>query len=337
MKNWGNRILKIFVLSLFLLLFLSFFNLVFDIEICIATEDKMFHVGGTGAGNYSNIQDAIDAADVNETVIVHECFYSENIFINKSLKLIGMDNPIIDGGSEMYSVFLQCSYSEVSGFTIQNSEIGVYVGGDHDLKFNTIRNNIFRNNTQAIYLQTSSHHNMISDNVFIDNFEAIRFFNSSYNSILNNSLENHVGSAIVLWESSQNNILTGNNINHSQGVHLKRWSNNNTILFNTIFGEGFLLDYSFDNIIQNNTISDCKEGFYLSYSERNNITNNVVNNSEIGIHLFNSDNNIISPNVFLNSAEDVKAESEIPNIETTGMVIILIFMLIAIVLFWRKR
>ena len=43
---------------------------------------KTLYVGGTGAGNYTKIQDAIDNASAGDTIRVFNGVYNENIFIN---------------------------------------------------------------------------------------------------------------------------------------------------------------------------------------------------------------------------------------------------------------
>jgi len=68
---------------------------------------KTLYVGGSGAGNYTRIQDAIDNASDGDTVFVYSRRYIENIVIEKSLSLIGISEefgsgndsgkPVIDG------------------------------------------------------------------------------------------------------------------------------------------------------------------------------------------------------------------------------------------------
>ena len=54
---------------------------------------NILYVGGSGPGNYSKIQDAIDNASDGDTVFVFNDSspYNENIIVNKQISLIGED------------------------------------------------------------------------------------------------------------------------------------------------------------------------------------------------------------------------------------------------------
>ena len=337
MQTWSDMLQKICVLALFFLLFLSILNIFFDGEICRATNGEVFYVGGIRDKNYTWIQDAIDAANDNDIVIVYSGIYSENIFINKSLKLIGENNPVINGQSKMCAVLMECSNTNITGFTIQNSKIGIYVGGSSNLSHNNIMKNIIVNNTDGIYLQDSSNSNNITGNIFENNYEAIRLYNSSSNNIKYNTFNQHIGRAIHLLETSNKNNISRNNINHTMGIALKRWSNNNIISYNNIKKGCIELDYSYGNDINNNYLSNCKEGITLSYSHGNNITENRINNSDIGIYLIDSDENIISPNSFLNNNQDVKEKTNLPGVKTPGFEIFFVILSIVIFVFLKKK
>jgi hypothetical protein len=61
------------------------------------------YIGGTGPGNYSRIQEAIDNASTGDTVFVYDDSspYLENILIDKSISVVGEDcnSTVIIGNS----------------------------------------------------------------------------------------------------------------------------------------------------------------------------------------------------------------------------------------------
>ncbi|RLF45340.1 MAG: hypothetical protein DRN29_06910, partial [Thermoplasmata archaeon] len=65
---------------------------------------NILYVGGSGTGNYSRIQDAIDDANDGDTIFVYSNSspYYEHIIINKSINLVGenKNTTIIDGNKE---------------------------------------------------------------------------------------------------------------------------------------------------------------------------------------------------------------------------------------------
>jgi len=62
----------------------------------ISSDEPVFsntlYVGGTGPGNYSTIQSAIDDASSGDTVFVYNGTYYEHINVDKSIWLIGESN-----------------------------------------------------------------------------------------------------------------------------------------------------------------------------------------------------------------------------------------------------
>lgn len=101
-----------------------------------------WYVGGTGPGNYSTIQSAIDAASDGDTIIVYSGTYYENqIIIDKALDIrgAGATASIIDGsGATLASTGLVkiTANGDVSfsGFTVRNAGGPTgYGGGDNKL------------------------------------------------------------------------------------------------------------------------------------------------------------------------------------------------------------
>ncbi len=191
-------------------------------------DGKTLYVGGSGPGNYTKIQDAIDNASDGDTVFVYNGTYVENLIVNKSINLIGEDRntTVIDGNNSGDVVFVSADWVNISGFTLQNSgssswptyDCGIELRSDH----NTITNNVFSDNDNGIYLY-SNNNNLISRNkissVPVDTIGIMLDF-SYYNIISNNNVENNTY-GIMAFSS---NFLTfkGNNIveNKENGILL---------------------------------------------------------------------------------------------------------------------
>ena len=89
----------------------------------IKSYDKgdILYVGGSGEGNYTSIQDAIDNATDGNTVFVFNDSspYEESIVVDKSIKLIGEDRntTFINGSSWGKGIVYICAdRTTFSGF-----------------------------------------------------------------------------------------------------------------------------------------------------------------------------------------------------------------------------
>ena len=97
------------------------------------------YVGGTGEGNYTLIQDAINDSVDGDTVYVYNDSspYFEFVNINKSITLLGEDREttIIDGhGSRNDVIYISAGHVTISGFTIQNcsnARSGIFIFADN--------------------------------------------------------------------------------------------------------------------------------------------------------------------------------------------------------------
>ncbi len=250
-------------------------NVLIDRSPLSIVNGNTLYVGGSGPGNYSTIQEAIDDAVDGDTVFVYSGVYEENIRVKKTIQLIGenRNTTVIDGGDRRDVVKLTADGVTVTGFTIRNggSNFG-YAGG--------------------ILLDTSSN-SVISDNIIIDN-ELYGIWvlenESSYTTISNNIIsgngeEGQGGLNIWLYQSSHNTI-SGNIIEKGKGYGLAicYWSTHTTVRGNIIADnrlEGIKSRYCYDNNIYENTIK---------------------NNSYFGIRILNaSANNIIKHNNFIDN------------------------------------
>jgi parallel beta-helix repeat protein len=140
-------------------------------------ESDIIYVDDDGGVDYTNIQDAIDAASEGDTIFVYPGIYYGLIIINKTLTLTGEDksSTIIDGqqiGEDTITVTAPSFY--IRGFTIRNGPRGS--GYNSGLKLenaddSVIENNIFTDNCWAAEIRSSSNC-IFSDNLVIDNVQG---------------------------------------------------------------------------------------------------------------------------------------------------------------------
>jgi len=212
------------------------------------------YVGGSGPGNYTRIQDAINASSDGDTVFVYNGTYYENVVVDKSINLIGEDKniTIIDGNGSR-DVILLTRFSEgvtINGFTIQNSGTPGFLGGIsiQNAGYNIIYGNIITKNWNGIIIYYSDG-NIISENVITDNDDGIQIIRSSSNNITGNVIKKNVGD-IEIDDSHLNkvvkNLITGQ-------VLIYGLCNNNIISKNNLEGTvSFQLEPGGINIWYNN-------------------------------------------------------------------------------------
>ncbi len=122
--DWGGLLMRSVVVILGFLSVLLF--------IALQTYAADYHVNLDGSGDFAVIQEAIDAAQDGDTIIVHPGTFYENIhFLGKNIVLRSVDpedrecveSTIIDGqqlGSVVTFAGTEDETCELSGFTITN-------------------------------------------------------------------------------------------------------------------------------------------------------------------------------------------------------------------------
>ena len=237
-----------------------------------ASRGHWLYVGGSGPGNYSLIQDAIDNASDGDTIFVFAGLYKENVYINKSLNLIGenRDTTIIDANGSDSAILSVSSDVSIIGFTVQNS--GGSTGGNYHA---------------GIFIYTYCNNNTISGNKIINNNFGITLNSfSSNNSINNNIITQNKKCGIYCYETE---LLT---------------IEKNKIMQND--GGGILLERSYHIKIIKNHIDKNGEGVLLYLSSFCDISeNSLSNNSVVGITIISTSvGNRFSSNNFINNTKD---------------------------------
>ena len=248
---------------------------------------ETLYVGGTGAQNFTTIQDAIDNASEGDTVFVYNGTYYENIIVDKSLILFGenRNNTVIDGNESGDVICLYADGITVSFFTIKNSLKSVLIG-DH------------RENWRSAGIYINSKYNLVSDNNIISNNHGILIEHSN-NTICRNTVKNNQHYGIFISGYSNNNILFDNEItgNSETAIYITWYSSNNSV-YENIISNISISSSSFNNIHNNSILSTKDSGVYLSGSSYNIINENLItsiNRSGVLIH-GSSNNNTVTRN-----------------------------------------
>ncbi len=301
----------------------SFVGVSFNLEksSTISFDGNTLYVGGSGEGNYSKIQDAIDDASDGDTVFVYNGTYYEAVDVDKSINLKGEDRDItkiINECEDLYAVDISADFVNISGLTIitncwfERYYIGLISIGSCN---NNVSDNILKGDSvgeisAGIELSGSSNNNTILGNIILDNDWGIYMSSSSNNIIKNNNLSNNAYD-ITLKENCMNNTIIGNTLLdtwwcYSIGIH---FSSNNTIIDNTFSRVGdcacIELYSSNKNIVMNNTMISVPydgigDAISIEYSKENIIIGNTIKNLkwqwQSGISLSSATDNTITSN-----------------------------------------
>jgi len=204
-------------------------------------------VGGSGPGNYTTIQDAVNAAVDGDTIFVYNRnFYLENILINSSISLIGENNSVtveaknrslptiriihdsvkIQGFHIDY--LLGCDNYSWNGIRVENAS-NITISHGH---FDTYETSIYFNNVKNSSIQYTSY-------TVQTHRGAVVLSASSGNLIQNNYFDNFWGVDLILETNSSDNIVQKNNFtwrcdNQPLAIGLWQAGPGNKILHNNI-------------------------------------------------------------------------------------------------------
>jgi len=211
------------------IVFLNVFNVFLPVETCVASGNTIY-VDHSGEADYTNIQDAVNAANDSDTIYVYGGTYNENVVINKSLILTGGGSGITTiHGSE--DPFLKSTIKIISNdvsiyeFTIENEGGSFACVLLSSVTNCEITNNTIKNGGNGIHLVSSSN-NTIKYNTVKDNSVGIYLSSSDSNIIRDNSIQNNDNYGISLSSTSNNNMIYLNDFSHEMGSNARDLSSN---------------------------------------------------------------------------------------------------------------
>ncbi len=269
--------------------------------LCCATLIVLLLAGGVGSaqasplvvspdGPYRTIAAALDDAAHGATIEVHGGIYPGPLYVEKSVTLIGIDQPIIDGGGEGSIVIINAPNVTLQGFIVKNTGTQMH----HE--------------DSGIIIQADDV--IVADNVVENVLFGIYFADADNGLARNNTIQGREdldialrGDGIRVWFSN-NVMLQDNEIYHTRDTLI--WYANGIQIVGNDFHDnryGLHFMYSHDANIEANTFADNHVGTYLMYSQKLNMHNNLLTHntgpSGYGLALKDMDEVVVADNAFV--------------------------------------
>jgi len=271
------------------------------------------------------LQAAIRQAKNGDTVMVHGGWYKEgNLLIDKSLVLLGVNRPVLDGQKKFEVVSIKADKVVVDGFQIQGSgyatmedPCGIKVYDSNEV---TLSNNILEDNFFGIYIQYGR--NCIVKNNRIRAYgteeqqigNGIHCWKSDSLQIVGNTISGHRDG--IYFEFVSNSVIWRNYSNHNirYGLHFM-FSNDDAYITN-IFkhnGAGVAVMFSknvkmFDNLFEENW-GDAAYGLLLKEINDSYIFGNRFVSNTSGIYMEGTNRVKVEKNVFENNGWGMKIQA----------------------------
>lgn len=309
---------------------------------------ESFHVGNGNA--FTTITAALQVAQDGDSVIVHGGMYKEgNIVVARSISLIGLNRPVLDGQLKYEVVSIKASHVLFTGFKVQHSGYaslddpgGIKV---YDSQYVNIIDNELVDNFFGIYLQYSKHCIVKGNKIVASGIEeqqignGIHCWKSDSLQIVANTISGHrdgiyfefVKGSIIWRNISTNNIRYGlhfmfsnddayiTNLFRNNGAGVAVMFTKNVKMFNNTFEDswgdaahGMLLKEISDSYIFNNRFTGNTSGIYMEGTNRIIVEKNIFQDNGWGMKIQASCmDNTIRNNNFINNTFDISTNGSL--------------------------
>jgi len=247
-------------------------------------------------GDFDNIQDAINNADINvsDEIAVAPGFTNDGcINVSKPWKiykwpLTDLEEATILGDGISAVVTLSANNTEISGFTIRNGGLRPGIAIQNATSGHLISHNNITGNSAGIYPwgptgRSTIHSNLIEGNQLAGILVSGWGHNISHNTIIDDG--------VGIEGTVQSTVLENNTIRSCHGLG----------------GEGIALRGSNNTVRRNLVVDTVGPAIYLGPAAlecfNNTIENNVISDNSFGIQLFNATSSFVAANNVNHSSE----------------------------------
>jgi nitrous oxidase accessory protein len=217
-------------------------------------EARTWTVGGAGA-DFPLIAPAIHAASEGDTVVVRRGVYREDLVIERTIALVGQDWPVLIGTGAGTVIEIRASGSEVRGFVIEGSGVGLTNQMD-----------------AAVHLMGDG--NRVAANVMRRVFYGVVIIGAVNNEVADNTIE---GLADLAFGR------------RGDGVYVFR-APDSRVLRNRIGGmrDGIYFQYAPRGVAEGNVVERSRYGLHDMFSDEARIETNTFRDSSVGATVMNS-------------------------------------------------
>jgi parallel beta-helix repeat protein len=224
---------------------------------------------GTSVHPFQYIQDAIDMAQAQDTILIQDGFYDESLQITVPVHLIGQskENTVITSTSSNDNLIVEnASFTTISQLSFQSNQQG---------PLNSIK--LMESDHCTVDLVHFSSQTLLYTAVTIE---------GSSNTLTTMRIDGGYAGTGVSVESGQGNIIKNNIVNAcTAGIYVLR---------------------SNENQIKTNHVTNCSKGVYLEEGKKNMVTGNQIQGNEQGVFCSYASDNIIEQNNFIENIEQAK-------------------------------
>ena len=289
-----------------------------------------------------SIQAAIDRATPGDTIEIARGRYAENLRIDKSLTLVGIDRPTISGGLAGHTIAVTAERVTLDGLIVadsgdslreQNAGIYLFPGAHHAV----VRNCVLVYNLFGLWIEKANDV-VIENNVITGKREyrssmrgnGIQLYNTRRARIVANEIS-FVRDALYV-DVSHDALFERNRLHHSRyGTHYMNsyrnlWQDNDVwmnrgglalmevrqqqVRNNRAWGNsdhGIMLRTIQDSVVEHNIVAGNQRGFFIYDAEYNTLRDNLVVDNIVGMHVWaGSKNNVVERNDFILNREQVR-------------------------------
>lgn len=310
--------------------------------VCVSIAVCMVCTGGghVRANPSGALAGRIERAQAGEAIhVTGPTTFEGPIIINKPLKLIGKDLPVIDGGGRGSAILIAASNVVLRGFAIRNSgkdlstldsavmitghgaeitdcEIdvdgfGVFLRGAVHCRIvnNRIRGNhsLHRSNRGNGIQLWKTRNNQVLNNNIRETRDGIYFSFADRNEIRGNQIE-QTRFGVHYMYSHYNRLLSNSLTANAVGATLM-FSQHSLVLGNRAFANtrhGMLFKQLDNSLVKGNFVFGQNRGFFIQQAAMSRFENNVIATNDIGIYLSNgSEQNVFVGNTFLNNVDQI--------------------------------